>query len=529
MEIVSSEEILRHASRFAQSCDVIIDHTDTFMGGGFFRPLVRRLLEDRGARVVGADARSCFLADDKAAARQRMAAAGIPVTPGVLVEEGDYLLPAWLKPPLIIKPAFEHMSRGIRVAVTCHEARREAEQLMAAFRQPVIVESFIEGQDLAVSLLEGPGGIEVLPPLIWSSDGGKGWLTFSYKNRSLYGHHGDILRADLSPAEAARLEELARRAFLTLGLRDYGRFDIRRSADGAFYFLEANTTPSLETPEVLAISARWAGMAYGDLVAHLLTAAERRDRIVKVPTVGGVVSVKCPPGVAPPAVSTLELAGLLDVRTGEKVLDLGSGTGILALTALSMGAALAVATDQDARALEIAEYNGAINGVSGRLLLCRGHWFDPLSSLPDGVKGRPFDIIMATPPQTPGPENFGPRYGGADGTDHLLHIAEEAPRHLMPDTGRLWLLLMTIADVERVLAELGRRFHSVEIVGESRRVFTFQEYGLLHPRLPRHILGLRAAGKAEFQELGGGRYAFRNLFVRAWGPRRQKVGWRSGC
>ena len=59
-------------------------------------------------------------------------------------------------------------------------------------------------------------------------------------------------------------------------LQDYARFDLRLSPEGNFYFLEANTTPSLETAEALALSARWAGLDYPDLIQTILTAVRRR-------------------------------------------------------------------------------------------------------------------------------------------------------------------------------------------------------------------------------------------------------------
>ena len=70
--VVDSEEIEQHVTEMS-ACDLVIDHTDTYKGRGFFRPLVRLLLEVHGARIVGSEAKSCFLADDKIAAKSRLA------------------------------------------------------------------------------------------------------------------------------------------------------------------------------------------------------------------------------------------------------------------------------------------------------------------------------------------------------------------------------------------------------------------------------------------------------------------------
>jgi ribosomal protein L11 methyltransferase len=60
------------------------------------------------------------------------------------------------------------------------------------------------------------------------------------------------------------------------------------------------------------------------------------------------------------------LAELPEVR-GARVLDLGSGTGILAFAALKLGAARAVCVDINPQAVETARRNGVLNGLSERL------------------------------------------------------------------------------------------------------------------------------------------------------------------
>ena len=275
--LADSEEIEFRASQLARECDLVIDHTDTFRGRGLFRPLVRLLLELEGARIVGSDSGACFLADDKIAAKARLAESGLPAPPGILFRSKEEIIPSWLKPPLVLKPAFEHMSRGLGVARSVEEARTMAADLLARRQQPLLVEMYIRGRELAVSLLEGPKGLEVLPPLEWCFEKrGSGVLTEDFKLKDVIGERRDACRSDLPPKMREDLESLSRRAFRVLGLRDYARFDLRLSPGGTFFFLEANTTPSLEPLEALALSAKWAGLDYPALVERMLSAALRR-------------------------------------------------------------------------------------------------------------------------------------------------------------------------------------------------------------------------------------------------------------
>ena len=180
--LVDSEEIELRLAELASRCDLVIDHTDTYRGRGRFRSLVRSHLEAHGIAVVGSDAQACALADDKAAAKARLGAAGIPTPPGILVASGIESLPDWLAPPCILKPAFEHMSRGLVLARDRDEAAARLADLLSRFAQPILVETFIPGREFAVSVVDGPGGLEVLPPLEWKTgDGPYDVLTEDFK------------------------------------------------------------------------------------------------------------------------------------------------------------------------------------------------------------------------------------------------------------------------------------------------------------------------------------------------------------
>jgi D-alanine-D-alanine ligase len=521
--IFDSEEIELKAAEIANTCDLVIDHSDTSSGTGVLRPLVRILLENRGARIIGSNSRACFLADDKAAAKKALSEAGIPVPPGIVVSSKDQKLPAWLKEPVVLKPVFEHMSRGLVVAQTENETHAKMAELLDRFKQPVIAELFIPGRELAISLLEEKTGLRVLPPLEWLiKAGSSNVLTEVFKQSIPADERKDAARAELAPELLDELRELSIVAFRTLGLRDYARFDVRLSANGVFYFLEANTTPCLEPGEALSLAAGWEGIDYPTLVGKMLSAALRRygpppfhrQQKMRIPLPTGPVDLLVPEKVNPPTASTLELARLLDVQKGDRVLDLGCGTGILAIAAARLGADRAVAADIDPNALEAAKFNALANHVAEKIEFTAGAWFEALDRIPTGIK---FDLIIATPSQTPGHYVFGPQYGGFDGTKHLISIAEGAPAFLDPERGRLWLLAISLANVPGLVVHLKKIFNQVSIVHETECPFTGPEYEFMAKGLMRHLLKLRATGISDFHDAGEGKYVFRNLFIRASG------------
>jgi D-alanine-D-alanine ligase len=519
--LVDSEEIELRAGELAGQCGVVVDHTDTFRGKGLFRPVVRRLLELRGARVVGSDSTACFLTDDKEACRLVLARAGIPVPPGVVLSPGQGL-PAWLHPPLVVKATFEHMSRGVGLARTREEAEARVAEMAAVMRQPALVEAYVRGRELGISVLDGPDGPEVLPPAEWALG-----------ECELLGEEGKagrvsgpaIRRADLRPETWRESQALALEAYRVLGLRDYARFDVRLSAEGVPCFLEANTKPSLEEDQALALSAGWAGLDYVGLIERILDSAQRRcgappegTRTVSVSLRAGTLDLAVPPGVHAPPRSSLELARRLDVESGETVLDLGCGSGVLSVAAARCGARRVVAVDVDPGALAATEANARRNGLAAALECRAGSWYEALDEASGGSVER-FDVIVATPPQLPAPRPIGPKWGGPDGLRHLRTVVEGAAHHLAPGGGRLWVLHTSLADPPAFGDLLRARFREVEVVGETDREFTAGEYDALAEGLFSYLQGRRAEGRCEFREEGAGRFVFRTRFFRVAGPR----------
>ena len=371
------------------------------------------------------------------------------------------------------------MSRGLVLARDRAEAAAGLTDLLSRFAQPILVETFIPGREFAVSVVDGPGGLELLPPLEWKTgDGPYDVLTEDFKLQVVEPGSRDAARAVLAPGELRELEAYSLAAFRALGLRDYARFDVRRSPGGTFFFMEANVTPSMEPLEPLSLSARWAGMDFPALLNRILAAAAKRqvERIgdglqeadVELPT--GNIHLQLPRGVHVPPSSTVEMAGRLDIQTGERVLELGCGSGLLSIAAAKMGAGRVVAVDIDPRALDSAVENARLNGLSDRIDVRAGSWFEAVR------EGEQFDVVIATPPQTPGRRPFGPRFGGADGTRHLLAVVDGAPARLDPERGRLWIMAISIANIPELLAQLRERFSRVDIMGESQRPFTPREY-----------------------------------------------------
>jgi release factor glutamine methyltransferase len=131
---------------------------------------------------------------------------------------------------------------------------------------------------------------------------------------------------------------------------------------------------------------------------------------------------------------------LLEGRHHKRILDLGTGTGCIAISVLTESpSATAVAIDVSPEAVLMTEANAETHGVRKRLDARQGSWFDPLQG------GEAFDVIVSNPPyivrdviETLAPEvrDHDPRAaldGGKDGLDAYRAILKEAPLWLKPD------------------------------------------------------------------------------------------------
>ncbi|MFB8247114.1 HemK2/MTQ2 family protein methyltransferase [Streptomyces sp. NPDC055952] len=160
-----------------------------------------------------------------------------------------------------------------------------------------------------------------------------------------------------------------------------------------------------------------------------------------------------PPGVYAPQEDTELLAGALSdepLPPGAEVLDVGTGTGALALEAARRGGRV-TAVDVSWSAVWAARLNARLAGLTVRIR--HGNLFEP-------VRGQTFDLILANPPYVPAPDGRRAPRGaarawdaGGDGRLVVDRICREAPVLLRPG-GVLLLVQSALADPELTVAQL---------------------------------------------------------------------------
>lgn len=171
-----------------------------------------------------------------------------------------------------------------------------------------------------------------------------------------------------------------------------------------------------------------------------------------------------------PSAATLCIAKNLRIEKGSRVLDLGTGSGFLAILASKLGAGEVIATDISARAIRVARINAMLNSVDNIDFR--------LGSLYEPVRGERLDFIVSNPPMTPSKTPL-PRYtwGGANGREILDEVISNAPNHLRSG-GRLLIPVISLVGI-------GKTYRLMVNSGFEVRVLDY----IVHP-FGKRLIGL---------------------------------------
>jgi D-alanine-D-alanine ligase len=227
------------------------------------------LLDAAGVQYAGCDAASSALTMDKTRTKATVAAAGVPVIPGVTFAAGA--------PPavedivrqfgerVVLKPNEEGSSVGLHIIDTRAQL---AQALGDATRGRWMIERRILGRELAVGVMNGRalGVVEIRP-----KSG-----VYDYESKYTKGRTEYLAPAPLGDALTAAIRSAAEQAFAACGCRDYARVDFMVGERGEFYLLEINTLPGMKETSLLPMSARCAGLDFTALVREMVTPALRR-------------------------------------------------------------------------------------------------------------------------------------------------------------------------------------------------------------------------------------------------------------
>tara|TARA_R110002073_G_scaffold109019_2_gene244771 strand:+ start:1054 stop:2073 length:1020 start_codon:yes stop_codon:yes gene_type:complete len=192
-----------------------------------------------------------------------------------------------LRFPLIVKSLFEEGSYGISQASIVHTPEKCLERiayLHEKLRTPAIVEEFVEGRELYLSII-GNQRVEVLPPieLVFGNlpEGAHPIATSRVKWDWKYQEARKIelkIPTDLDETASRELKRLGRRIYRVLDLTGYARIDLRLTDTGEIFVLEANANPDIGYGEEMSVAAEAVGIQYPQLLQKIVNLGLRYNK-----------------------------------------------------------------------------------------------------------------------------------------------------------------------------------------------------------------------------------------------------------
>jgi D-alanine-D-alanine ligase len=250
-----------------------------------FVPAVCRAL---GKACTGSEAACLNLCLDKWQAKAALEACGVPTPPALVVPlEGAIRRSHLPEGRLIVKPLRTDASEGIDAAsvIAGPGAQLEAavRRVHQQFRQPALIEQFIAGREINVSVLQRGDQTEVLPlaEIDFSTfppdkprivDYGAKWLSNTFE----FHHTPRIIPAPVSEKTAALLRKHALAAWRAVGGQDYGRVDFRLDEQDRPYVLEVNPNPDIAPDAGFAAALAAADIPFHEFVRTVTANARER-------------------------------------------------------------------------------------------------------------------------------------------------------------------------------------------------------------------------------------------------------------
>ena len=249
---------------------------------------VPSLLEILNIKYTGGTPQCLAYCYDKSLVRGIAKEIGIPVPRAFIINPEDTnFIELQIGFPVIVKPNFGDSSFGINQNSVCNNLE-ELENALShvrrtvGYEKPIIVEEFLEGEDISVGIIGNPPesylalpiikeDYSALPPHLPKICG----YEAKWKPDSPYGKI-DSVQANL-PEETERfLVASSVKLFERLECRDYARFDWRLDSNGTPRLLEANPNPGWCWDGHLAKMANFGGLTYAEMLENILKASEER-------------------------------------------------------------------------------------------------------------------------------------------------------------------------------------------------------------------------------------------------------------
>lgn len=282
-------EAVKELQRFKP--DFVFNLCESVLGRTDWEANFAHLLESLGYPTSGCDPVSISLCHDKILLKRLFVAASLPAPSGfgftgsesrsLISKAIAALLEKSGTHRVMVKPSREDGGLGVDAASVCHsvdEALSRSRWVTETYRQPALIEEFVEGREFNQSLFWGPEGVVALPPgeILFDSELGEDERIVGWKAKWAEGSREDLgtrsVTATLDGKTIASIRTLSLRAASLLGLSGYCRFDLRQRSSGQIVILDVNPNPDIGGDSGFRKALAAADIAFIDFLDQLIAA-----------------------------------------------------------------------------------------------------------------------------------------------------------------------------------------------------------------------------------------------------------------
>lgn len=235
------------ASVIAREPDLIIGAVKYILLENGQKIWLSEYFENQGMNFTGSHKGTLSYDSNKESAKRRVASQGIDTANFFTAIPNEYqakqMLP--IPFPVFIKPADAANGNGVDAASLAHNFEQfedKVQSLYDEYAEPVLVEEYLAGKEFTVAIIENDknliiAAVEIIPP----EEGGIRVLGAKVKTDNT-----ETLQVIADKETLSKVVDIAEQSFCALGVRDFGRIDIKMDHNGKCYFMEANLLPGMK-------------------------------------------------------------------------------------------------------------------------------------------------------------------------------------------------------------------------------------------------------------------------------------------
>ncbi len=236
---------------------------------------VQGYLDILGIPYTGSGVETSAICMNKGTTKKIFCYEGIPTADFVIITKYKYQksqenlsdIVGKLGLPLVVKAATQGSSIGVYIVKTSEELQSAVEEAFQ-YDQEVVIEKFIEGPQLTVSIV-GNEEPQILPIIEITAAN----EFYDYESKYTPGMCEHIIPARVSEAVNAKVIEISKKVYTSFKCRGYARVDFMIDKDENPYVLEINNIPGMTAMSLVPDAARAAGISYEELVDRIVCLA----------------------------------------------------------------------------------------------------------------------------------------------------------------------------------------------------------------------------------------------------------------